>query len=88
MKQLRYYVDTNNDVLSAYEKSTEFFVIYNPSKGEWVDSGISFLSFKHDYSFKEISEKDVSQRTNGNLPTSKFQAYLDMLNKNMGYTNG
>ena len=82
MENLKYYKDLDNDVLLAYEKTTEFFVIYNLEKREWVRSNISFSNFKHDYYFKEISEEEVKEKTSGNLPNSIFLKYIEMLNKN------
>jgi len=82
MENLKYYKDLDNDVLLAYEKTTEFFVIYNFEKREWVSSNISFSNFKHDYYFKEIREEEVKEKTSGNLPNSIFLKYIEMINKN------
>jgi len=84
MKKLKYYQDLTNNFLLAYEKSVEFFVMYIPQRKEWIDCNISFLQFKHDYYFKEISREDAIQKTDGNLPESMFQQYLDTISENMG----
>ena len=84
MENLKYYQDLRNNFLLAYEKSTEFFVMYIPETKEWADCNISFSNFKHDYDFKELSGEEALEKTNGSLPESMFQQYLDTINKNSG----
>lgn len=82
MESVKYYLDLNNGFVLAYEKSTEFFVIYNSEKDEWADCGISFMEFAHDFLFKEISADEAKEKTNANLPTAKHEEYIGIIRKN------
>lgn len=82
MDNIKYYEDLTHKFLLAYESSTEFFVRYNPETNQWQDCNISFLCFKHDYDYKEISKEEVIKRTNGTLPEEKLKNFLIMINKN------
>ena len=84
MENLKYFVDLTNDFLLAYDKKTEFFVRFVPKTGEWESVNVSFLSFMHDYNFKEISTEDASKITNGILPNKIFKQYLEMIKRNSG----
>ena len=84
MKDLKYYVDLRNDFLLAYERTTEFFVMYDPKSSEWKDCTISFISFRHDCEFKEISYEEALAKTNGVLPEDKLTQYRKLINSNMG----
>lgn len=83
MQNIKYYEDLRNHFLVAYEKHTEFFVMYIPEKKQWNDCLISFLDFQHDYEYKEISKEEATQKTDGNLPESKLKEYLAILRSNM-----
>ena len=82
MENLRFYFDYKNDMLFAHEESTEFFVLY--VSNSWVSSKISFMQFRHDYEFTEISTSEAYSKTNGNLPTKEYQKFLDMIRSNIG----
>ena len=82
--ELKYYLEqVKNDVV-AYEKATEFFVIFNHRDSVWNNMPYSFMVFMHDYidSIAEISEKQALSITNGISPYQKLEAYHDMLNFN------
>jgi len=81
MERIKYFIDLTNDFLLAYEKSTEFFVRFIAKTGEWEDVNISFLDFRHDYSFREISQDEAMERTNRNLPLEAFDQYLKLINR-------
>ena len=83
MENLRYYFDVNNNLVLAYEKSTEFFVVFNSTENKWIDCNVSFAQFRHDYEFSEISQEEASSRTNGVLPKLEYKQYLDMIKSNM-----
>jgi len=82
MKEIMYFVDTDNNFLLAYEKSSEFFVIFVPEKKAWEDCNISFSAFKHDYAFREIDREEVAKMTGGCLPEALLSEYLKMICKN------
>ena len=84
MENLKYYLDVKNDILLAYENSVEFFVAYNSQLGKWTSCEISFMQFKHDREFIEISHEDATLRANGNLPNKEYTKYLNMLKYNFG----
>lgn len=84
MENIKYYEDLRNSFILAYEKSTEFFVIFVSKEKGWADCSISFSSFIHDYEFREISKEDAIKKTDGSLPESLYYKYLDMLSNNLG----
>ncbi len=84
MENLKYYEDYEHNLLLAYEKNTEFFVMYIPPRKEWVDCNLSFSNVKHDYSLREISKEEASDKTNGNLPVLMYEQYIRLLRRNMG----
>ena len=84
MQNIEYLEDVRNHFLLAYERSTEFFVIYLPEKQRWEDCQISFLRFKHDYEYSKISREEVVKRTGGILPESNFENYLAIIRGNRG----
>lgn len=84
MDKLKYFEDLDHHFLLAYERSTEFFVMFNPKENVWVDCNITFSNFKHDYYYNELSEEEVSERTNGNLPKSELSEYVKLLHNNLG----
>ena len=84
MENLKYYEDCEHNILLAYEKETEFFVMYIPAQKEWVDCNLSFSNVKHDRILKEISKEEASEKTNGSLPKLMFEKYLSLLRRNIG----
>ena len=86
MEELKYYIDLDNDTVLAYDKTTEFFVCYATEKNEWRTVDASFLAFKHDRYYKDISRDEALARTNGSSPEPLYREYLNMLRRNMGLT--
>ena len=84
MEKIKYYEDYEHNILLAYEKETEFFVMYIPAQKEWVDCNLSFSNVKHDRILKEISKEEASEKTNGSLPKLMYEKYLSLLRRNMG----
>lgn len=84
MEKIRYYSDTQNGFLLAYERSTEFFVKFIPSTGKWEDCEISFMQFMHDYSFREISADEAMEKAVGCSPEANYKEYAAMLARNLG----
>ena len=82
-KKLKYYEDTENGFLFAYERESEFFVRFLPDLGEWESVGISFRQFLHDYTPSEITPDEAARKSNGILPDSTFKDYLEMLESNL-----
>ena len=82
MEKMKYYEDLSHGSVLAYDEETEFFVIYSPKSGEWGDCKFSFLKFKHDYNFREISLEDAVSKTNGLLPEVKYKEYTAVLDRN------
>lgn len=82
MKELKYYLDKENEILSAYNRETDFFVQYFPKKGSWGMSNISFIEFKHSYNYQLISEEEASRITNGELPLNLFNQYIECIESN------
>ena len=82
MEKMKYYEDLSHGSVLAYDEETEFFVIYSPKSGEWGDCKFSFLKFKHDYNFREISREDAVSKTNGLLPEVKYKEYTAVLDNN------
>ena len=82
MEKIRYYWDTQNGFLLAYERSTEFFVKFIPSTGKWEDCEISFMQFMHDYSFREISTNEAMEKAGGCSPEDNYREYIAMINRN------
>ena len=82
MENIKYFED--NGSILAYDRSTEFFVIYMPAANEWRDCDRSFMEFRHSYSFKEINPGDAMSRTNGCSPERIYKEYVAMLNRNRG----
>ena len=83
MANIEYYKDIDHEFLLAYERSTEFFVMYVSATNEWKICNISFSNFVHDYCFKEISKEEAIRITNGNLPETMLAQYSDMINNNL-----
>ena len=82
MEKLTYFLDTNCGIVLAYEKESEFFVRFVPEIGEWEDMPVSFLSFRHDCEFKEISQASAAEKTDGCLPVQMLETYLEMIKRN------
>ena len=82
MENIKYFEDLSHGSILAYDKSTDFFMIYAPSSGEWKDCNFSFLEFRHDFNFREISPEDAMSKTNGTLPEEKYKEYVAMLSSN------
>lgn len=78
-KQLKYYLDTENDILSVYNRETDFFAQYFSQNQDWEMSKISFTEFRHSYNYKLISEEEASKIADGNLPFGLFEYYLSLL---------
>ena len=68
---MKYYLDTINSVLVAYNKVNECFVIYNAVKNEWIEGNITFMQFTHDYDYVNITKEEAMQITGGKLPTEE-----------------
>ena len=84
MEDLKYYEDLYNKFLLAHDKKTEFFVKFSEESKQWEDCNISFMQFKHDYNFREISKEKASKITGGILPEKLFSEYLSLINNNLG----
>ena len=82
MPKIEYYLDTGNGFLLAYEKSTEFFVRFVPSKNEWETVEISFSQFRHDYEFKALSESEAVKLSKGATADTALEQYRDMIKRN------
>ena len=82
--ELKYYLEQTNNDLVAYEKATEFFVIFNRRDSVWNYMPYSFMVFTHDYidSIVEIDEKQAFSITNGILPYQKLEEYHNIWKKN------
>ena len=82
--ELKYYLEKAKGDIVAYEKATEFFVIFNRKDSVWNNMPYSFMVFMHDYveSVVEIDEAQASSLTNGKLPYEKLKKYHDMLDAN------
>lgn len=82
--KLKYYLEHTYKDLVAYEKETEFFVIFNRRDSVWNNMPYSFMVFAHDYidSYVEIDEARASSITNGILPYEKLEEYHDILESN------
>ena len=82
--ELKYYLEQTNNDLVAYEKATEFFVIFNRRDSVWNYMPYSFMVFIHDYidSIIEIDEKQVLSITNGILPYQRLEEYHSILDFN------
>lgn len=81
MNTINYYEDLRNGFLLAHEKTYDFFVIYNEKEQKWVDCGITFMQFRHDYEFREMNSDEVSDRTGGRLPEAEYRRYLERIDK-------
>ena len=86
MEELKYYIDLDNDVVFAYEGTTEFFVFYAIKANEWKPESISFRAFGRDRYYKEISREEALARTNGSSPEPLLCEYVKMLRRNAGLT--
>ena len=84
MEKLKYYLDTEHNALSAYNKETEFFADYNACKKAWQKSSITFAQFKHDYFYKEITKEEAEKFTGGVLPEKLFEEYVAIIKSNRG----
>lgn len=81
---MKYYLDIEHNALSAYDRETDFFADYNEYKKEWQKSSITFMQFKHDYFYKEISEEEAERFTSGVLPEKLFEEYVATIKSNRG----
>ena len=81
---MKYYLDTEHNALSAYDRETDFFADYNECKKEWQKSSITFMQFKHDYFYKEISEAEAKSFTSGVLLVKLFEEYVATIKSNRG----
>ena len=82
-EEIRYYLDTRNNILLAYERITDFFVMFTQEK-EWKRCGITFMMFQHDQEYETVSKENALIITNERLPEAEFQEYLNMINQNRG----
>ena len=82
--ELRYYLEQVHEDIVAYEKATEFFVIFNRRDSVWNYMPYSFMVFIHDYidSIIEIDEKQVLSITKGILPYQRLEEYHNILDFN------
>ena len=81
---IKYYEDVDDKTLLAHERESEFFVMFNAKRGEWVDSAISFSAFMHERYFREVTEEEARRVTEGVMPDAAYKAYIDMLAHNSG----
>ena len=81
---MKYYLDIEHNALSAYDRETDFFADYNERKKEWQKSSITFMQFKHDFFYKEISEAEAKSFTGGFLPEKLFEEYVATIKSNRG----
>lgn len=84
MKELKYYYDEEHDVLSVYNRETEFFAQFSPAKNEWVKSEISFSQFKHDYYYRAVTESEAMKMTGGVSAGDAFESYAEIIKANRG----
>ncbi len=85
MQSIKFYEDLRHHLLLAYERSTEFFVMYVPATKQWQDCNISFSNFQHDYEYKEISREEAIQKTDGVLPEAELKDYLAIIQGNSSF---
>lgn len=82
MEALKYYLDTDYSLLTAYDKQTDFFVAFMEKSQAWEPCRFSFMQFRHDGNYREISREEAAAITNGHFPDALFMQYLDILNSN------
>ena len=82
METLLYFLDKNNEVLLAYERSSDFLMAYNFARGEWLSCEISFMQLRHERELTEITSDTAFAMTNGSLPNEEYRRYLDILKLN------
>ena len=82
METLRYFLDTDNGILLAYDRECDFLAVYNSGIDEWVDCEFSFMQVRRDRELSEISADEARSRTSGNTPDEKYQRYLDIIRSN------
>ena len=85
LQGIKFYEDLRHHFLLAYERRTEFFVMYVPEVKQWQECHISFLSFQHDYEYKGISREEVSRKTDGVLPEAELKKYLALIQSNSAF---
>lgn len=84
MNELKYYYDEEHDVLSVYNRETDFFAQFSPEKNEWVKSEISFSQFKHDYYYRAVTESEAMKMTGGVSAADAFESYAEIIKANRG----
>lgn len=84
MKKIKYYIDTKDNVLSAYDRGSDFFAFFNKSTKSWHISNISFIQFKHDRDFIEIDDCKAQRIFGESAVTSLFLDYLQTIESNSG----
>lgn len=82
MDNTRYYFDSDNECVLAYDRSTDFFTQYDNRQKRWTMSNISFTQFKHDYNYKLIDEEEARALTDVNLPDRLYAEYVAIINDN------
>lgn len=84
MKKPIYLLDEQNEILSAYDKETDFFAQYRSDVGKWQLSKLSFVQFRHDYNYKQIDQAAAAKITNGVLADTLFAQFVDIIEANKG----
>ena len=87
MKALRYFLDSSDGILFAYEKESDFLVVYNSGIEEWVNCELSFMQVRHDRELSEISVNEATAKAGGKSADEEYQKYLSILNLNGSATN-
>ena len=82
MNELKYYLDMDNKILTAYDQESDFFVQYIEEKNDWDFCKISIMEFKHRCNYEAISEKVAFNLARGNLPEKQFEDYIQIINSN------
>ena len=84
MKKIKYYIDTKDNVLSAYDRESDFFAFFNKSTKSWHISNISVIQFTHDRDFVEIDDCKAQRIFGESAVTSLFLDYLKTIESNSG----
>ena len=87
MKALRYFLDSSDGILFAYEKESDFLVVYNFGIEEWVNCEFSFMQVRHDRELSEISVNEATAKVGSKSADEEYQKYLNILNLNGSVTN-
>lgn len=79
--KFKYYLVEKRGYLVAYNKESDFFVMFNKKKNEWVPGCCSFQSFENEHlmDLEEIGESKALSMTNGKLPNIMLEEFNNLL---------